>query len=361
MIRSYSSFRDRKKIKLTHTFLTSIGSLPDSVLNHSVGAFCDDNSLAFLAHTSQHHYTLFRKNKTGQLRKRAVNQLLLHVVNGEQEEAEAMTANNHDLLLEIDQVPAYAQDTIVKGTAFRVALAGEDDQMAAMIAAYLDEYYPGEKLEQYQAQFPAGEEKVENLRQEEDLIALQKIVTAISQASNNACEQMSNNEDNIAEDDEEMQRLAAVFYEFRELLKPKNTIETGKQFNIQLLIEAFKLYDKNYEVFGGWNSHKNNLVWCKIIGYIQRFLPASYAQALSQGVNFIIEEGEILQRSFNFRFGIGKFFPLDLDPQIRLGYDYAVAWPAGGGELLEKLYRAKTAALHRVTHSPCNPAVNLRD
>ncbi|WP_267256843.1 hypothetical protein [Coxiella endosymbiont of Ornithodoros maritimus] len=53
---------------------------------------------------------------------------------------------------------------IVKGTAFRLALAGRDNEMALMIAKYLNEYYPGKKQKQYQAQFPheEKEEKAED-------------------------------------------------------------------------------------------------------------------------------------------------------------------------------------------------------
>ncbi|WP_267256842.1 hypothetical protein [Coxiella endosymbiont of Ornithodoros maritimus] len=49
---------------------------------------------------------------------------------------------------------------------------------------------------------------------------------------------------------------------------------TGEHFNIQLLTEAFKLYGRKYDIFGGFGSDKNNLCWRKFIGYLQRFLPA---------------------------------------------------------------------------------------
>ncbi len=101
-------------------------------------------------------------------------------------------------------------------------------------------------------------------------------------------------------------------------------ITTGKHFNAQLLVEAFRLFDQNYGAFGNFNSRQNNLFWCKVIGYIQRFLPACYAQAFAQGVYHIVEKGEELNRSFDFRFGRGSYFPLDSNSKFRLGYNYAI-------------------------------------
>ncbi|MDR3491351.1 MAG: hypothetical protein P4M12_04810 [Gammaproteobacteria bacterium] len=251
-----------------------------------------------------------------------VNTLLVHVVKGDQKEAEELIKVNPKLLLSKGMVVDYS-DRSIEGTAFQMALGAEDvkyhedeECMAEMIQRYLRQLPDGELeiQKQIQEQFPEGWEAKENERAKNDLAALNKVVNAISVSQpNDNCE--------------------AALNEFREYLKPNCVIKTGKHFNAQLLVEAFKLYDKNYDRFGDYNSHKNILCWRKVIGYIQRFLPASYAQAFVQGVYYIVESGEKLNRSLKFRYENDvSFFPLDSDPSSRLGFDFA-AWGGGGTRL----------------------------
>ncbi|ABS78548.2 hypothetical protein CBUD_A0050 (plasmid) [Coxiella burnetii Dugway 5J108-111] len=260
-----------------------------------------------------------------------------HVAKGNQVEVEKTLEQYGALLLwQEGQAETYAKDlngdlVIVRGTALQIALGAEDEDMVEVIVGFLDAVDPGEKYRQYQAQFPAEEEKAESLRQQEDLEALQTIVTAIGHASPRACAQVLDHEENISDNDDEAKTLLAALNVFRNDVKPKGVIKTGKQFNIQLLIQAFQFYDKNYETFGGFNSPKNNLCWCKIIGYLQRFVPACYAQAFAQGIYYIVEGGEGLRRSFNFRFSDGSYFPLDTVPNIRWGYNCAGAGLGSGG------------------------------
>jgi hypothetical protein len=153
--------------------------------------------------------------------------------------------------------------------------------------------------------------------------------------------------------------------EFREYLKPKDVIKSDKHFNMQLLVEAFKLYNENYDRFGGWNAPKNNLCWCKVIGFIQRFLPANYAQAFCQGVYYIVESNEKLNRSLKFRYGNNiSFFPLDTFPSSRLGFDfaggvYATMGDAGPGARARKhqpyinFVKQKTSTLHVLMQPRC--------
>lgn len=361
-----------------------INSVPAAVMNYK-GSFLDTKSLARLAATLKNHHRIFREDKKGELRKRAVQQLLQYIVAPKRKDApealnkaEAMIKANLDLLLETGRIETYAKDlngnpVIVEGTAFQLALAAEDDAMAKMIAKYLDEHYPGEKQKQYRAQFPneIKEEKAEDFSKTPDGKALNTIINAITNASVRACELVLNDEENIPADDKEAQELLTALNAFRAHVTPKDVIKTGKHFNMSLLIEAFKLYDQNHDAFGGWDSHKNNLCWQKLIGYMQRFLSACYAQAFSQGIYYIIEDGEKLRRSFDFRFSRGSYFPLDPNPNFRLGYHCAVAGgpaePAGrplvslempggwwGAMMAGKLCQAKTAALQRIMQQPCN-------
>lgn len=249
-----------------------------------------------------------------------VNLLLVHVVKAEQKEAEEIIKTNPMLLLSKGRVVDYSGRSI-EGTAFQMALGAEDvkyhaneECMAEMIQRYLKELPNGESeiQTQIQEQFPEGWEVKENERSKNDLAALKKVVNAIAKSKEgDACE--------------------AALEEFRKYLKPEGVITTGKHFNAQLLVEAFKLYDKNYNRFGDYDSPKNILCWRKVIGYIQRFLPANYAQVFSQGFYPIVESDEKLNRSLKFRHKNNlSFFPLDTYPSSRLGFDFAVGGWGGG-------------------------------
>jgi hypothetical protein len=68
------------------------------------------------------------------------------------------------------------------------------------------------------------------------------------------------------------------------------------------------------------------MFWQKVIGYIQRYLPACYAQAFCQGLYDIVDEGKKLSRSLEHQYNKYnkrvKFYPLDLNPVFRLGVNY---------------------------------------
>jgi hypothetical protein len=290
----------------------------------------------------------------------------------------AMITVNPALLLEKCQVQTHAKDlagnaVVVEGTLFELADRADDEGMLSMIQPYMQAHYP-EELQACKEKLLA-EEKDEATRQEKDLQALQTIISAISKASNRTCELMLNHETEITADDKEAQKLLTALNAFRDYLAPKKDpqtneiipIKTGKHFNMQVLIEAFRLYDENYDAFGGWDSHKNNLCWRKLIGYMQRFLPACYAQAFAQGIYYIVEDGEKLRRTFDFRLGGGSYFPLDGDPSFRLGYNYAAGWAAprrvarlGRREAVDLtiLCQAKTAGLQRLMQQPCSRSIS---
>ncbi len=274
---------------------------PDGeTVSSGIGSYLSVKDQAALACTSRFFYSLFSAALDT-----VVNQLLQHVVHGEQKEAEKLIQDNPELLLKKGRVTDYS-GRMIEGTAFQMALGAEDVEMAKMIAHYLDQLNPDEKLKQYQEQFPEGWEEAEALRHKQDLEALNTVVYAIS-------------------DFDTDKHCEPALQAFRDYLKgqTQEVITTGKHFNVQLLVKAFQLYDQNY---GGFvSSRQNNLFWCKVIGYIQRFLPACYAQAFAQGVYFIIEECKKLPRSFGFRYCGGSYFPLDSNSNFRMGYNCAVA------------------------------------
>jgi hypothetical protein len=101
-------------------------------------------------------------------------------------------------------------------------------------------------------------------------------------------------------------QLNAALHNFRQQFAATSNGE--RIFNPFYLLKAFELYDEQFDNFTGndqskWN--RRNLFWCQIIGYIQRHLPACYLQAFAQGIYYIVENNEKLQRNFKFKYGEG--------------------------------------------------------
>ncbi len=236
-----------------------------------------------------------------------------------------------------------------------MALGAEDvsrkdhpgEGMAEMIEFYLRKLPEGElEIKQQQVQqFPLGYEKEEKAQHESDIAALKKVAEAVA-----VSQVMISHDTNKTIPDATCEK---ALEDFRKYLVPKGVIKTGKHFNANLLVEAFKLYEEKYEAFGcTWNSPRNMLFWQKIIGYIQRYLPACYAQAFSQGLHFVVNRNEKLGHSFKDRFDNVFFFPLDARPEFRLGYDYAAGsrfkW---GGRACSRAVRAfKTFVEQKLHH-----------
>lgn len=245
--------------------------------------------------------------------------LLQHVVYGEQAQAESILKIYPTLLLEKETVTDYSGRHI-HGTALQIALGAEDvryhaddECMVEMIQRYFDKLPDGKQVmaAQIAEQFPEGWEILNREKMKNDSVALDKVIQTIAASSDIAdCE--------------------LAIQEFRDYLAPKSIIKTGKHFNALLLVEALRLYEANHAQLGRRSSYKNDLCWRNVIGTIQRYLPASSAQAFCQGIHTIVEDGAKLKRSLTFPSGHGtKFFPLDLDANSRLGFDVAVGGHGG--------------------------------
>lgn len=240
--------------------------------------------------------------------------LLLHITRGEQKEAEEIIKKDPAILLNTGTVIDYSEREI-EGTPYRIALGAEDvkvskgkkeECMVEMLERYLRKLTNGEFeiLKQQAEQFSKGSKEAEEKKHEEDLAELKKITHAIEAANSDAdCKK--------------------ALDEFREYLRPKNIIKSGKHFNVRMLAEAFKLYDKNYYHFGGSGCRKNNLYLQQVIGHIQRYLPACYAQVFCQGLYFIVDRRHTLKRCLILPDGF-RYYPLDSDPSFRLGYECAI-------------------------------------
>ena len=224
-----------------------------------------------------------------------------------------------------------------------------EENMAEMIQRHLSALEDGEALikEQITEQFPEGWDQKEREREKRDKDALHEIIAAIAHSNT----------------DEDCASALQKFRDYLEYMK-NEVIKTGKHFNHQLLVEAFKMHEEAYNDFGGWDSRKNNLFWRKVIGFIERYLPSCDAQAFCQGTYDIVENGEKLKRSLKFRYNNDLFFPLDSNPAVRLGNEYAAAGWGGwrARAVYYKLYveqKLQTCRTYAATPNKENSVCNL--
>lgn len=243
---------------------------------------------------------------------------------------EAIKTNSNklsELLCDTSTVTDYSGRTITEDTLLRAALRAGDVEMCQMLIPYFYLIPEGrQELEmQFSEVFPEGIETHE-LELQGMAFNFNKIMAAFRGA-------------NLAD------RQAALD-EFRRQFTELSNNE--KIFNLHHLLQAFEAYsilwghyktdatDRNYA--------KRNEFWCKIIGFIQRFMPACYAQACAQGLYNLVRvdqldswSPEALQRSFDFKSGDGAYFPLSPNPHSGLGFDFAIfaaqgnactGWPA---------------------------------
>ena len=285
------------------------------------------------------------------LEKNLLLTFLGHVIRGKKNEAEAMLKEKENnlrlLLLETGRVTAYSGH-IIEGTALQMALGARDfriqnneEGMVEMLDRYLKTLPDGEIniKDQVERQFPNGLLQDDNL---EYVPVLRAVVDKIK----------------VSKKDEDCEKVLQIFRDFlkpKDVIKTKDIIKTGTHFNDSLLFSALRHYNDNFNNFGGRNSRKNNLFWRKVIGYIQRFLPACYAQAMCQGLHFIISKDQKLTRSLNITIDSKNhysFFPLvSSGLAASLGYEYAIGFQYGAkldhthgavaSDLFEKLKECK--------------------
>lgn len=236
-----------------------------------------------------------------------INSLMKFVIEGNEDQAVTILENvelsDLEKLLQHRTVVTDFSGRLIEGTAFQLALGAEDVEMCEVLTYFFKKIPDGSTLQlnQYQSQFPDNQKSDIDAN---SLQAIENIFAAIGKSS-----------------DDEACKFPLI--EFRSFFRPGSVIKSGRHFDVRLLVEALKLYKKNYLAFGEWNSRQNNLCWAKVIGYIERQLPSCYAQAFCQGLVNIVHNKEPLQRSFHFLEENYELFPLDTIPTHRLGYEFA--------------------------------------
>ncbi|KTD14322.1 hypothetical protein [Legionella israelensis] len=311
-----------------------LSDLPDEMLEY-IGSFLSDESKSQWSLTSKSMYPFFKAERDNF--QKIINRLLTHALQGEQNEIEEIIkANPWDSrwLFYRGTATDFSGRIYEKVTLFQTALLTHNVNLVKIIEPYFDKLpnEAEEKARQFNKAFPNGFPDQTSY----DFSTLIQVITTSS-------------DDNILDALEKKQnntRICEALNIFRKEFTDLSMKE--KYFNPQHLIEAFNVYNQQ---FIPWSFNQLSLFWCQIIGYIQRYLPAYYAQVFCQRLDSLVEEKKSFTRSLTFENDSKVFYPLS-SSSSGLGFDYAIF----DGELVyitypyvhlgfEKLCRANTTEL----------------
>ncbi len=150
--------------------------------------------------------------------------------------------------------------------------------------------------------------------------------------------------------------LLKALYQFRNHLEPKEEQTFGKHFNHQLLDYASQSYADNYVRFGNdWDSPKNLFVWKKVLGGLDRGVPACDAQVIAQEPWSIMENGEKSRRSLKLTYGGESYYPLGGDSTREIGYNCSFQETAAISQGTMRRVAAFKTYLKQKFRLPCLP------
>lgn len=282
----------------------------------------------------------------------AIKPILQHVVYGEEsrvkEALEAVKSNAtlSALLSDTGIVKDYSDRTISGMTLLQAAAAAGDIEMCQMLKPYFDLIPNGQQefANQLDELFQEGIE-VHEIEQQRNTFNFDSILAAILVASStdldaalNKTGAQSTETDSARAKPDSALSLTEALNRFREQFAQHSRSE--KIFNPQQLLRAFEVYcalwDQCQRDFSDLDYNKCDLFWRQIIGYTQRFMPACYAQAFSQGLYYLVKvdldpdqsdtwRAEAFRRDLQLRGGDFSYFPLPPDSCSGLGFDFAIS------------------------------------
>ena len=259
-----------------------------------------------------------------------VNPILQQVVYGNENAVrtalEAIESNSEQLfalLSDTGTVKDYSDRTITGMTLLQAAAAAGDIEMCLMLKNYMT---PEEFVCQLAEIFPEGIEANEEV-QKQNAFNFDAILVAIRSASTTDLDAALNKQNNGS-------ALCLALEAFRDEFKTISIAE--KIFNPHHLLKAFEVYNALWEQCDANGTidpdyEKRDLFWRQIIGYIQRFMPACYAQAFAQGLYYLVKvdqsdswRAEPLKRALKLRCDDFSYFPLSGNSRSGLGFDFAI-------------------------------------
>ena len=272
-----------------------------------------------------------------------VNPILQKVVYGNEADVRAALESVRSdpaqlaaLLSDTGTVKDYSDRTITGMTLLQAAAASGDIEMCLMLKKYMA---PEEVATQLAEIFPDGIEANDVMLQENSKRDFEPILQVVKQAilaernpdPNNPGD--SNNNLNVAlKNQDNGSALCRALEEFRRQFSAISNNE--KIFNLQHLLRAFEVYNALWDQCERDSSRKykeHDLFWRQIIGYTQRFMPACYAQAFSQGLYYLVKmcerdswHSETFKRNLKLKCDNFSYFPILLDSRSGLGFDFSI-------------------------------------
>ncbi len=235
---------------------------------------------------------------------------ITHVLRGEEEDALAMiNACPETLLMKRTSVDYSGRSYYA--TAFQAALLAHDVILCKKMAPLFNKLTDGqaEMARQFHELFPYGIPE----QTPYDLASITKTIRVSSDAD---IEAVLNKKDYDSQFYREIKS-------FRENFTALSLEE--KFFNPQHLTKAYHVYWIELDI---WSVAQSRAFWCLVIGYMQRFLPACYAQAFCQGLKNVNIAAKNLERSFEMD-RKEVFFPLG--EAVGPGFDFGVySWDLPG-------------------------------
>lgn len=202
--------------------------------------------------------------------------LLSHIVKGEEAQALEIIEGRPGLLLMRSDATDYSGRCYKGFTAFQAALLCHDVTLWKKIMPYFDKLDNGkeEKVKQFKELFPEGIPE----QKPYDFSSLNAVFV---RSSDDDIKAAINKEDNTTEIYQALKDFRKNFRDLaiKELFFNPSHLLKASTFFLELQDERRLLY-----------THR-------VMGYIQRFLPACYAQAFCQGIYSIVNNRKPLERS----------------------------------------------------------------
>lgn len=204
-----------------------------------------------------------------------LQQLLEHVVDGNPTEVANMLKANPQLLLHKGRADEYSGRPL-EGTAYQIALAVDDTQMAALIRTHLiktadEKTADAQRLEQLPDQWEKEEEK--------SWAPIFKQLTTLAAVIHAHPTDISTDKSRAVSIKEKSPIETALIL-FRSQLDNilKNPPRTGRVFNQDLLLQALKTWGELCKKYSA-SDNRRLCFWQQVIGYIHRIMPINYMQA----------------------------------------------------------------------------------
>ncbi|OGO95186.1 MAG: hypothetical protein A3F10_01070 [Coxiella sp. RIFCSPHIGHO2_12_FULL_42_15] len=248
-------------------------------------------SLRAWMNPSQETYSLnFQKT----LQEEQLEITLRHVLFGNQTAAEKQLKASPTLLLlkNTHAITDFSGKPIQNLTPFQAALCASDIEMCEMMKKIFLGMANGETpmKEQFYEIFPDGDVEAKLKEQKENVFDFNEIADVIIRSTNMEITAARNNTDNSS-------LLCGALRRFRKAFEEKSDSE--QMFNAFHLIEAVRIYSERINRIA--HLEQAELFCTQVLAFIQRYVPACYAQAFAQSLYELVDGKKPLQRSFKFK------------------------------------------------------------